>query len=293
MKFGVIIRSIGERTARLSYESAKAFAPPGTTFHKLENLFPAYQLYQNMFQLAVQENFDWYFAVDADVILLPSWPDVIQRAIDTFSSDPNVFRITMLTNDVLSQRWLSAGVHLYRGTHSAHLLSTITQLIEKHDTTNPQLNILIKPEGMTTQALIREGGKLEHINERVGYHGVEQFYAEIFRRFLVRRIREPEYHRQSTFLTKWLDPRNAQKLLQQDDMDGYVANMAWNTTDTQFNIMSNDGRIKDDINIWLQNAGILEKGPLTMSLDDFYRQYPIMLQKRPRLWTRVCTFFKS
>jgi len=72
MRFGVFIRSIGERTEQLCAESCYQCLPPENV-HILRNYYPSYNVYRAMFQEALKLGYEWYMGLDADVILLPGW----------------------------------------------------------------------------------------------------------------------------------------------------------------------------------------------------------------------------
>ena len=67
MKFGVYVRSIGERTERLCLESCYKYVDPSDV-HLLKNYFPSYNVYREMFNRADKSDYDWFLAVDADIV---------------------------------------------------------------------------------------------------------------------------------------------------------------------------------------------------------------------------------
>ena len=68
MKFGIFIRSVGERTEKLCIEACKQ-SLDSSKIHLIKNYYPAHKAYAKMFRMADELGYDWYLGLDADVIL--------------------------------------------------------------------------------------------------------------------------------------------------------------------------------------------------------------------------------
>jgi hypothetical protein len=106
----------------------------------------------------------------------------------------------------------------------------------------------------------------------IGIHGAEQYLSEVFRRFVVRSKRHPKWAQKYVFLQK----KNRQKLLQQNELDRYVANLGWHYG-VKHDIDSVDARNISLYQKILKECKIKERNKLDMTLDEFYEKYLEML----------------
>ena len=61
IRFGVIIRSIEERTESLCYDSCVTFLPKDN-IQIVRNIYPNFRAYIEMFRIAIDQKYDWYLA---------------------------------------------------------------------------------------------------------------------------------------------------------------------------------------------------------------------------------------
>lgn len=268
MKFGIIIRSIKERTESLAIESAKRYAPKNTELIVLRDYYPAHKVYLEMYKVAIEKKFDWYLALDADIVLIPNWFNKIKKIIYKTNND-YIFRVVFNVIDGIQRERLDYGQHLYNGKYSELLYNQLNNLTNKVKAGELSANKLLKPEGSVARNLINNGYKKIGKRTIIGFHGYEQYYSEIFRRYLIR------YHRNNLYADKYfnlLKPKYTERLKQKGDIDCYVANLAWNSA-KKFNITSNDARIVAQINKFLEKYCIKEKKEINITLEEFYKKY--------------------
>jgi len=172
MKIGVIIRSVGERTAQLCYD-AVAQTMPDTSISIVENHYPFSSAIYRMVEIAEHAKYDWYLGLDADVILCPTWLDIAQH----YMSD-KYYRIDFIGIDRFIGQ-APVGAHLYNGRFNAKIRKALGQT---ENTTKPEGNIrhiIDVPQHQPTVL--------------IGHHGFEQYRRDIFARFALRAVRNPEY----------------------------------------------------------------------------------------------------
>lgn len=272
MKFGIYIRSIGERTEQLCIDSCKQYID-SEDIHILRNYFPSYNVYREMFNRAEKSDYDWFLAVDADVVLSPNWHDMVIEKIE--GVDPkNTFKFTFRVYDPIYCNLIDRGNHVYNNTFTPLaigalkkniLISRLPRIFKRFFNSGYYL----KPE-TSLRGVLKEKHGLSNFNypEVIGIHGTEQYYCEIFRTFLIRSKRNPEWINKYEFLQK-----NKQKqLFLQNEFELYVANLGWHHGDScALNKI-------DSINIGLyqeilKKFKIQEREPLEMAIGEFYEKY--------------------
>ena len=102
---------------------------------------------------------------------------------------------------------------------------------------------------------------------KIGIHGTEQYLSEVFRRFMVRANRNPEYINKYNFLE-----RSNQEILQQEDIDRYIANLGWNYG-MKHSIDRVDARDIKGYQKVFDKFMIKERCVLNMTLEEFYDIY--------------------
>jgi hypothetical protein len=191
MKLGVIIRSVGERTEQLCYASA-AIRVPEPDIHVIRNQYPFSEAVSQMVDIAEREQYDWYFGLDADVVLRFDWVVHVGQQLK-MNNVEEYYRIDFLLHD----RFVPApvpGVHLYNGTFNGAIKAALSST---RDTNKPEGNIrhvINAPQYQTT--------------ESIGYHGFEQYRKDVFNRFALRAVRNPEYVKKHGLFQGTLGPED-------------------------------------------------------------------------------------
>ena len=272
MKFGVYVRSIGERTEKLCLESCYQHID-SRDVHLLKNYFPSYNVYREMFKRAIKSDYDWFMGVDADVVLYKNWFEIVQKDIE--SSDPQkIFKFTYLLDDYILREPLDRGNHIYNNAFSKHALSEldknifITKLplfLKKYCNRGRYL----KPE-TSIRHKMKERYKVDNYNihDKIGIHGAEQYLCHFFRAFALRAHRNPKYSSKYDFLRE----SNQESLLREGDIERYVANLGWNYGMKHSIATVDAGEIRR-YEIILGKKGMSERDELTQDINWFYERY--------------------
>lgn len=168
MKFGVILRSSGERTEQLSYDSAKEGGPVD-----MIHITPFAEAVRQMIIIAMDKQYDYFMGLDADVILMGGWEEKILSAIKAAG---HFFRIDFWLIDRFQPTPIK-GVHLYNAQYCRRMLEAIEAV-----RTRP------KPESGIGHHL---GKKDLSPPFALGYHGFEQYKADIFNRLAFKVAKDP------------------------------------------------------------------------------------------------------
>lgn len=226
-----------------------------------------------MFQRARRSEYDWFFAVDSDVVLLPNWYHLVVKYIEKLNPE-TTFKLTFHVNDPIHGCTLDRGNHIYNNKYTSLAIRGLRKNI-RISRLPRFLKILfkrgyyLKPETSIRIELQKKYG-LQNFNykEVIGIHGAEQYLSEVFRRFVIRLKRYPKWADKYDFLKI----KNQQKLLQQNELDRYVANLGWHYgINHEIDIV--DAR---DISLYqkvLKKHGIKERDKLDTTLAEFYRKY--------------------
>jgi len=273
MKFGVYIRSTGERTEHLCIDACKQQVD-GKDIHVLRNYFPSYNVYKEMFTRAKKSNYDWFLGVDADVVLLPNWYDLISKKISSLNPE-KTFKFTFRVYDPIYNKLIDRGNHIYNNTFTPFAIKALNENIFISKLPNFLKSFYnkghyLKPETALRGMLLKSQG-LSNFNyqEVIGIHGAEQYFSEIFRTFYVRSKRNPDLIKNHSFLQK----KNQKKQSQQQNLDKYVANLGWHYKTTQ-KIGNVDARkIKEYQEILKNKYKVKERNNLEKGLKEFYDQY--------------------
>ena len=263
MSFGVFIRSVGERTEKLCYDSCvRSVSDEKITV--IKNIFPAYRAYQEMFRMAYQKKYSWFLGLDADLVLASDW---YEKAVEFKKKIENIdwFVFAIAVEDKFLGK-ISRGNHFYNGKYCEKAL----------DILNKRTWNLTKPESAIRHYV---DAKNTYFNETfIGYHGFEQYYCDIFYRFWLRAKRERDIWENCKYLQKDF----SEKLL--SDYDYHVAELGWNAGKENIvlyrlrlklpflfkHMMSNASR-RHKLFAG-QNNKIIEKEKLNQSLDVFFKK---------------------
>lgn len=274
MKIGVIIRSIGERTEKLCYESVSQCIPD-VNIHIVRDYFPSYKAYIKMFEIAKSRNYDWFLGIDADVVLRNDWLYIFEKQLLAKKHD-DIFRYHFMIKDYITRAELSRGNHFYNGKYIDLALKYLKYNVRIgrfwffYKLFGYNKKLFLKPESEIQVHMLKHNLIETSSEEIIGWHGYEQYYSEIFRQYLVRYHRDPGFI--NSFGKDFLPLERQKELLSSEDFDRYIANIAWNNAN-RWKLESIDGRIKNEIISFMESIGISEKSPNELSIDDFYTLY--------------------
>jgi len=258
MKFGVFIRSIGERTERLCLEACEQ----GVSFDKIrliKDKYPAYEAYKEMFLLAGKFNYDWYLGLDADTILKRDWYQIAMAKIEEVKNK-DYFDFSFSVQDKFL-RIIDRGNHFYNGKYTEEALRILEE----------KTKYTLKPESSICAYIEKESPNFT--DSVIGFHGYEQYYKHIFYGFWLRRRRGGDLSKQ----IKLFNDKNKLK----QDKDFFVAEKGWNygrniLSKIGLNRKINPGEcvsiLKESPKL-LEELGIQEKEELMIDLNSFYEFY--------------------
>jgi hypothetical protein len=174
-EFMVFIRSTGERTEGLCREACEAEAGRGRVV-VLRDYYPAARVYEEMFAKAIENQYEWFLGVDADVVLKPGWyKDAVAQKKNMADRNWLVFGFAV------KDAWLGEvdrGNHFYNGKYAREALDILKKKTSRR----------LKPESDICRMLPYDN---PFIKERVvGYHAYEQYYRDIFYTFWMRARRD-------------------------------------------------------------------------------------------------------
>ena len=238
MKFGCIIRSVGERTENLCVEAVRRYLPEENV-DIVRNVRPFHMAVRRMFDIANGKDYDWYLGLDADVVLIDAWLNHVQDAVNNLKGDCH--KIIFLVKDRFIAVPTFYGIHLYNHKYTNEAIRILKRT--QQDT---------KPEGnlrhhMSCPQFLYKKGIL-------GYHGYLQYCKDIFARFALR------YSRDKSYVIK-------HQVFKDMDEEKRIAKMGWEYA--QSNKMDfTDFAIRDKF-----SGKFTELPELDMSLDEFYKQF--------------------
>jgi len=265
LKFGVIIRSIEERTEKLCYESCLQVMPE-SNIHIIKNLYPSYKAHDKTFQIGIENRYDWYLALDADIIPLPDWLDIIAKKIEKLKNS-NFFTFSHAVYDKFLGK-VDRGNHCYNGKYGIQAREVIKHFARKQ----------LKPEA-AIKHYMQDISSCHFPEKLFGYHSFEQYYKDIYYQFWNRQRRRPPTELKNIFLNQCEKCRSF-------DNDYEVALMGWNSFRLKDRILSKyfpkqSLPLKDfheKIKKNLMQSGITEKGACELSYESFLKKYSLPIQ---------------
>ena len=209
IRFGIIIRSIEERTENLCYESCLQ-AIPKENIHLVRNIFPSFRAYIEMFKIAIEYEYDWFLALDADLVLFPNWLSLVAEKIYQYNNT-NLFVFGHLVEDKYFGT-IDRGNHCYNGFYAERAIEAISKAIK----------LSVKPERYIKK-YIKGIERIPTFSEKIAWHGFEQYYKDIYYRFWNRRRRNPTEEFKRDFFDLVTNNRNKK------DLDYQIALAGWNS----------------------------------------------------------------
>lgn len=196
MKFGVVIRSIGEATEDACKQSVLNAGIDESKVFIVKNKYPAYNAYLEMFRIARKQNLDWFLAIDADVVLLPNWFDLIKQGIGR-TKDLKRYVLNFKINDYISDAKMYRGIHVYNGKYinQCVFFMKINAFLSKTKYFKKLFNhrYYTKPESSLDIYFSRCCVNRVLFENIIGLHAYEQKDEEVVRQAIVRYSRDKYY----------------------------------------------------------------------------------------------------
>ena len=190
-----------------------------------------------MLDIAENSDYDWYFGLDADVVLKEGWIDDVHSVLKT--NNKEYYRMDFLLKDRFVDNEIY-GAHLYNNKYTKEVKE---KLLKTKDQSKPEGSIrhIMSPGNLNVEKIF------------LGYHGYFQYRRDIFSRFALR------YSRDKNFVKK-------HKIFSKMDEEKVVAKKGWDfAKECGKDFCHADNRsyyddfYKDDLE------------PLDITLDEFYR----------------------
>jgi hypothetical protein len=252
MRFGIFIRSVGERTEALCREACLREVPPEDV-HVIKDVYPAARAYLEMFNRAQEENYDWFGGVDADIVLKKWWMRMVRDKIREVERR-EFFVFSFHVRDKFLGV-IDRGNHFYNGRY----VNEAREVLLKK-TWNSS-----KPESLIESHVVAESAPYPGV---IGYHGYDQYRRDIAYRFWLQYKRKPL--------------REIERALRDGgkDKDWEAARLGWEKSKKEVvnNLLIRSGiktarpdqRNKNRIDVWLRKNGIDEDDTSEITLDYFY-----------------------
>ena len=165
-----IIRSVGERTERVCFELLKKQIPESNIQFVREK--PFNEAVRKTFEVGIQENRKWTYAIDADLLIKPGVIKELFYFAET--TDEQVFKITGKIIDKFIESPREGGIHLYRTAHMEHALNKIPDPYES-----------TRPESFVRNEMNKIGFISVTTEIITGLHDFEQYYHDIYRKCFI------------------------------------------------------------------------------------------------------------
>ncbi|MBN1452609.1 MAG: hypothetical protein JW963_16450 [Anaerolineales bacterium] len=176
----VIVRSAHERTEELCLHLVRRQIPAERVTVIHERPFTA--ALRRSYEIGIENGLAWTLCIDADVLIRKN---AIIDLISEMSIQPdNTFGGVVHVFYKFRERPEQGGLHLYRTS----LLSEALSLI-------PDASSNLRPETYVKKQMENLGHNLVVIDKTLGLHDFEQFYADIFRKSLVRARKSPHHNK--------------------------------------------------------------------------------------------------
>jgi len=237
--FGVIVRSTRERTEKLCIKSV---GRETDDIAVLRNACPFAEAVRTMMKVAEIRKWDKYLAIDADVVLIKGWHKSIKERMDKVE---NFYKMIFLVVDRFIPENIYRGIHLYNSTFHGNIIMALSHTYYTS-----------KPEGNMRHIISNPQIACKDI---LGYHGFEQWHKDIFNRFALRAIRNPEYIKKYKIFDGKLD------------LEHEIAKAGW-----EYGIKHKKeiGRVLDARQkIGIEQFGFKEIDSLKISLKEFYQKW--------------------
>jgi hypothetical protein len=167
----VIIRSAHERTEALCEHLVKGQVPEDRVVVIHERPFS--QALRRAFEIGLDFGLAWTLCIDADVLPRPGAIAELVAAVEAHPGE--TLGGSGLVFDKLRWSRRRGGLHLYRTT----LLPSLIRHI-------PESDASLRPETDAKRPILEQGYRWALARDILGLHDFEQYYADIFRKMVVR-----------------------------------------------------------------------------------------------------------
>jgi len=246
MKLGAIVRSCGERTERLCIDSLKNELYKGD-IKIIRNVYPFKETLKRCYSTAIQEKFDWYLCVDADMIMIRGWRELLEtrlRFLGDKIETEKIWELNFKLEDVVDPNPIG-DLRIINNKYSNELLYSYKQVKDS-----------VKPEAAICSNIIKRLKVTRAIFRNIiAYHGFDQYKRDVFNRFYIRACRDTSYVRKRGLFTEPLS-----------DTDN-IAKAGWDYGIEHREAKSLDASKKIDIT----KLKYKELPPLDIDLNCFYR----------------------
>lgn len=246
--FGVIIRSVGERTEKLCLDAIRLYAEPLI----IKNIHPHTKANLVMYENMLKNPKDWWLSVDADVVLKKDWIDEMDKLIegcdDILGSIPKEYEFIL--NKIHNR-----GCRTYNGKFIQNCYDNMNKVIQ-------QATDNLFPEDWARKQIQEQFNVLKVKPKiKIGFHGCEQYYIHIYNAYVRYAIRTRGAKDEAALIKNFRNP------IQPNHQDRKVAIKGWNDG------WSNPKLVKTkDFTTYIK-LDIPEKEPLDMTLEEFYEKY--------------------
>jgi len=167
----LVVRSVGERTESLCKQ---LIVNQGIDSGRIVvvHAAPFSEALRRSFKLGIDAGYQWTCCVDADLLLRPGSLQAILAYAER--QPPRVLQVQGFILDKFWGKPRSGGVHLYR-----------TGLLHKALSHIPEEGTDIRPETYTLNSMEASGHPWVTLPLLVGLHDYEQYYSDIWRKFVV------------------------------------------------------------------------------------------------------------
>ena len=248
----VIIRSAGERTFCLCYESVLKYIPKNMIH--VVNKAPFTEAMMESLRITKKFRDKWYLQIDADVVLNDNWVDVIVPYKKEVVINDNVYEVDFDVYDrFIGQSQL--GVYLCNKEFDEARLACLNKTKD-----------MTKPEGSIRHFMEADfDAKFIYEEQIVGYHGFMQYKSDIHNRWALRACRNKDYSERFGLFKDYMDYTDGIK-----GKDMRIAKAGWNyglehQNDFQ-SFMDFTKKIK------AESLGYMEYLPLKIKLVGFYNE---------------------
>jgi len=261
----VVIRSSGERTEKLCYDSVMLGAQK-KNIH-IVKVAPFPEAVKEIINLTTKLRVKYYLQVDADVVLVKGWQKVIAKCIEKYNKGEfkNIYEIDFNVTDRFIKPNMQMGVYLCN-----------TEFNEAKAACLEATKGLVKPEG-SIRHVIKEkfNADFAYCEEVIGYHGFMQFKVDIFNRWALRTCRNKEYPERFNLFKDKSPVDISENIVGKEER---IAKAGWNYgmehQDEYVNFM--DFTKKKGA----ESLGYMEYLELKIKLSDFYKEIEDYVKKR-------------
>lgn len=173
----VVIRSVDERTTELCYDLVCRQVDPLNVLVIKESPFE--NALRKTFEIGIEKNLKWTFAIDADLLVLPDALGKMIKRCEKYSDYVFFYQGVMI--DKLSLRCRQGGVHLYKTKY----LKVGVDLL-------PKVGTQLRPESYVRQKMVERGYHFYQDPIIYSIHDFEQTLFDVYRKSFLNAIKRPK-----------------------------------------------------------------------------------------------------